>query len=897
MIIQTYTSFCVLGEPLVSSTQINVLVERFKKEMKLHHYMMKSILGIDKKERLSRNSHLVSTGYYDRMIFFNFLTLTRLRNPQSCIHYAIVSAAALYSKGCGDNIQRRFTYSGVSATVKTFLKRVRPYGDNMLQSAASELYKSKVTIATLDNNQKGHPNKFQRFGSSNKFVKVTARYFRQYSPYISNNEPTNKKVTITYVKQNIPSPDQMAPFEVVFDNEEVGYSMIANIVNGQSISNSVAYSNIDFTGKRVKSYARIVDICDEVQFGVRCFLTGYNRSNQDYKYWNNMPSRYQTQLRNDIVLQMNTLKSTTISKCSMFQNDVTLLWNPNSNEPTKLFIPPVSLRDEIKTDGFGMAVIELLCLVGILHEEKVSDTYTKWELDRSWEDRRMFLCIDGLSLDRHRHFQKKLSNVKLSFTNSFKQSIIFQKALTRVTEINGPLHMAFHMLQTIYTVYGTMLKWGQTIVDWKRLTASKVCDSFDLCRQLLFLMLDELDRLAWDMFLYENRIIIQLKKNSTNDDNEFLFMLVDDYLAYLRTNSVKTTDERRKYMFYFILMGRKFRQFWYAMRRGDRVLQEYITNEWIGIFYLLKKHNYVEICLSGIETEYSKISYSELQSIRINASVRYRKGVDNKGNPFPLHVLDEVMENINGWTKRLLLGPDEHSWKIHSPNLMCAHRSNNFETDAFTKHRLDFETSDEPQTKEYSSNSTKTTEPRKTLERRRIYEWSILMFDEEQERKVREKDGFNYIKQLTIPLKDPNNVNALHQTDDPLESCIDEIFNNIDPIDDMSSDINGNSIVIDDEAVEDNDDDSEDVRRGKIHSLSIINIFDHANEELTKVNVNMVRKNKKERLRRSDQFYRDIYNNILNERDEFDTDLMDIAQSTQETKPWFRSTYNMLSQV
>ena len=248
---------------------------------------------------------------------------------------------------------------------------------------------------------------------------------------------------------------------------------------------------------------------------------------------------------------MNSVKASTISTCSMFQTDVTLEWNPTSNEATKLLIPPVSLRDEIKTDGFGMAVIELLCLVGILHEEKISNTYTKWELDKNWDQRRMFLCVDGLSLDRHRHFQKKASNVKLSFTNSFKQSIIFQKALTRVTEINGPLHMAFHMLQTIYTVYGTMLKWGQTIVDWKRLSPSKVCDSFDLCRQLLFLMLDELDRLAWDMFVYENRIKIQTKMNSTNDDSDFLFMLVDEYLTYLRTNGGNTTDERRKYMFFY----------------------------------------------------------------------------------------------------------------------------------------------------------------------------------------------------------------------------------------------------------------------------------------------------------------------------------------------------------
>lgn len=134
-------------------------------------------------------------------------------------------------------------------------------------------------------------------------------------------------------------------------------------------------------------------------------------------------------------------------------------------------------------------------------------------------------------------------------------------------------------------------------------------------------------------------------------------------------------------------------------------------------FLFIKKHNYVDICLNAIETEYSKISYSELMAIRINASVRHRGGHDNKGNPFSLHVLDEVMENINGWTKRLLLGPDEQSWKIHSPNLMCAHRSNNFEIDAFTKQRLLVDMSDEPRRKDYISNSTKTTEPKKTTEK------------------------------------------------------------------------------------------------------------------------------------------------------------------------------------
>ena len=841
-IVSTYNSFCVLGEPLVSAQEINALVDRFKIQMKVHHYMMKRLLGIDRKEGLSKNRHLVSTGYYDRLIFYNFLALSRIRNSQNCINYAIVSAAALYSKGCGDNIQKRSTYSGTSATVKTFLKHVCPYGDNMLQSAASVLYKNKYSVAVLDNNQKGHPSKFQRFGSSNKFVKVTARYFREFSPYITSMNTTNKHTTVTYVNQQIPSPDPMLPFEKLYHNEKLKFNLLTNIILNHNIDNDNSTATIDFSGKRVEAYANIINICDEVQFGLRRYLTGYNKSNRTFKYWPHLPQQYQTIQRDRIVKLVNGTKQSVLVKCASFQTTVTLEWNPACKKATKLLVPPVSLRDEIKTDGFGMAAIELLCLVGILHEEKVSDTYTKWDLDPNWHERRMFLCIDGLSLDRHRHFQKKLSNVKLSFTKAFRQSIIFQKALSRVIEINGPLHMAFHMLQTIYTVFGTMLKWAQTIVDWKRLTSSKVCDSFDLCRQLMFLMLDELDRLAWDMFLCEKRNEIEIMKVNAINDDAFVLVLVDEYLSYLQSSAQSTTDERRKYMFYYILMGRKFRQFWYAMRRGDRVMQEYITIQWVGVFYLLKKHNYFEICLSAMEKEYGGISYHDLQSVRINSSVRYRNGKDSKGNDYPLHVLDEVMENINAWTKRLLLGPDEVSWKIHSPNLMCAHRSNNFESDAFTKQRVEWNNKEEATVKEYVSLSTKTTEPRKTVERRRLYEWAVLMFDGEQRRYVTEKDGFSIIKSITTALKNPSTVNAVGAQTDHLEECIEDIFYNIETIETARIDKSSiepesvpNNDLLDTEAIEDDTSTVDKCNRGKINSLSLINIFEHGEKELKKL--------------------------------------------------------------
>ena len=315
---------------------------------------------------------------------------------------------------------------------------------------------------------------------------------------------------------------------------------------------------------------------------------------------------------------------------------------------------------------------------------------------------------------------------------------------------------------------------------------------------------------------------------------------------------------------------------------------EYITIQWCGIFYLLKKHNYFEICLSAIEKEYLGISYDELQLIRIHSSVRYRNGNDSKGNPYPLHVLDEVMENINAWTKRLLLGPDEVSWRIHSPNLMCAHRSNNFESDAFTKQRIEWNISDEPTRKDYNSSSTKTTEPRKTIERRRMYEWSVMMFNDEHNRCISDKDGFACIKNLTTPLQKPNvNVNTLDKIDH-LGDCIDEIF--------YSQDLNDASIPdpIDDEAVEDNSELRSESNRGNIHCLALLDIFDHANKELKKIDVTKVRLNKKKRTHRADEFYRDIYNNILDNNDDIDTDCNDLVGSTVVSMPWFRITYDIL---
>ena len=55
---------------------------------------------------------------------------------------------------------------------------------------------------------------------------------------------------------------------------------------------------------------------------------------------------------------------------SAFQRNVVKSWNPIAWRSSKCFTPTVSTRDKITTDGFVMAVIELLACGGMIMESK-----------------------------------------------------------------------------------------------------------------------------------------------------------------------------------------------------------------------------------------------------------------------------------------------------------------------------------------------------------------------------------------------------------------------------------------------------------------------------------------------------------------------------------------------
>ena len=177
-------------------------------------------------------------------------------------------------------------------------------------------------------------------------------------------------------------------------------------------------------------------------------LTGYVTSQDKFKRWKHQPDEYFNEQRK-VLMKVLHKETNNLRKFTAFQLKVVNQWNPESQNALFLIILPVSLRDKIRTNGYSMAIIENLYMDGLLSHIKSKNYMEYWELCDGWETKVVYLCMDGLSLDRHRSFQKKLVKLPYSYRSVFKQSIIFQKALTWVVDISGPLHIAFHMLQSI----------------------------------------------------------------------------------------------------------------------------------------------------------------------------------------------------------------------------------------------------------------------------------------------------------------------------------------------------------------------------------------------------------------------------------------------------------------
>ena len=108
----------------------------------------------------------------------------------------------------------------------------------------------------------------------------------------------------------------------------------------------------------------------------------------------------------------------------------------------------------------------------------------------------------------------------------------------------APLHQAFLALQCIYNIFLGLFKWSATAIGWKRINHKDVSQNFHLCRQLAFLILEELERLAFDQFTSQNKDCLNACLEENGDEQSFAIKFSTKHEIFVQE---KITNEVNEY--------------------------------------------------------------------------------------------------------------------------------------------------------------------------------------------------------------------------------------------------------------------------------------------------------------------------------------------------------------
>ena len=224
------------------------------------------------------------------------------------------------------------------------------------------------------------------------------------------------------------------------------------------------------------------------------------------------------------------------------------------------------------------------------------------------------------------------------------------------------------------------------------------------------------------------------------------------------------------------------------------------------------------------------------------------------------------MENVNMWVKHLPLGDDQESWAMHSPNVTVAQRCRLFDQNEYRRGITNFEKLLDSGTQEYRClNKNKYVQPRKTVEKKRIFECLMLYFKEETaNRDSCAEDLHSLIENLTTPLAKEQHEQCEEQNalDDP---DLDTIFNEMNDIAHTSNECNSHedTTTLDDTEVDDIDDPSESNGTSlKLthHKYVNVDVLKHGVIEMEKKNYIVTRMCKMQRMKRNNDFIHCLFN-------------------------------------
>ena len=125
-----YTDFCELSSPIIDRNEIMRLVTLYKTKLHHHYLINKHLYGFDKKENMQKNKHLALTGFYDRLLFYQYLTYSRIKFNHNFTYWGIINTCAIYGRGSGKNRYQSASFFGHATTLNTLMSKTKFFRDN-----------------------------------------------------------------------------------------------------------------------------------------------------------------------------------------------------------------------------------------------------------------------------------------------------------------------------------------------------------------------------------------------------------------------------------------------------------------------------------------------------------------------------------------------------------------------------------------------------------------------------------------------------------------------------------------------------------------------------------------------------------------------------------------------
>ena len=324
---------------------------------------------------------------------------------------------------------------------------------------------------------------------------------------------------------------------------------------------------------------------------------------------------------------------------------------------------PFGKSDETTSIGCLRVFLEVQEDIGLV--KKLNDG-TLVAVDK-YKRRKLDNWGDGLTVKLFCSMRAKIRKL-LTHVGNEELVAVLTEVLDQVRIYPGPLHIAMHMTELIFTAfYPGLLQASQACVQWKRIRKDPI-PRFQLSKRLIELVHGQLARYfikdwrqiteekGWIEVKEENGMTerYRLHRDAAIELGELalftelprekqLQAMSDDFGAYL--DSLKESeDEIVKYFSNFFELSSDLLQYYESMRGHNSVALLVIFIKWLPRWKAFGKTNYADLVLLLVE-QLAKLSPMEMEELFYNFLLRLNEG--RRAVAF-----DEMCEILNDWLKK-----------------------------------------------------------------------------------------------------------------------------------------------------------------------------------------------------------------------------------------------------